>query len=220
MGQPTETNSLEVRWFGAGPTPRALEEWLAGLGPVETSTRTDRYLSPLGPSFNLKLRSEGGEFVEMKHRLADAERRDFGPDAAGHVEQWYKWSFSLDHRPDLWTEDRTGLWIPVEKTRSLHVLDDAELRARDDSSAEPDVTAHVEVTGVTALGETAWTCGLEATGPVDELERAVASVGSELFGEGFPMVLSAEQSFGYAEWLGRLVGDTRLEREVLVPSNR
>ena len=220
MGRTTETNSLEVRWFGTGPPPRALDGWLAGLGPGETSTRTDRYLSPLGPSFNLKLRSEGGEFVEMKRRLADAERRDFGPDVAGAVEQWYKWSFSLDHRPGLWTTDRTGLWIPVEKTRSLRVLDDDEGRSLGDGIAWTDVTAHVEVTEVMALGKTAWTCGLEATGPVDELERAVTLVGSELFGEDFPVALPAEQSFGYAEWLRRLTGDTRPDSEVLVPSNR
>jgi hypothetical protein len=220
MGRTTETNSLEVRWFGTGTTPRDLDEWFAGLGPVETSTRTDRYLSPFGPAFNLKLRSEGGEFVEMKRRLADAGRRDFGPDVTGRVEQWYKWSFPLDHRPDLWTTDRTGLWLPVEKTRSLRVLDDAELRPLDDDVPWTDVTAHVEVTEVAALGETAWTCGLEATGPVDELERAVTLVGAELFGADVPVALPVERSFGYAEWLGRLAGDVRPESEVLVPSNR
>lgn len=218
MARTTETNSLEVRWFGTGPPPRALDEWLAGLGPVETSTRTDRYLSPPGPSFNLKLRSEGGEFLETKRRLADAERRDFGPDVTGRVEQWYKWSFPLDHRPELWTTDRTGLWIPVEKTRALHAFDDDDLRSLDD--APSGAAAHVEVTEVTALGETAWTCGLEAAGPADELERAVAFVGSELFGEGFPVGLPVERSFGYAEWLGRLAGDTRPDSEVLVPSRR
>jgi hypothetical protein len=219
MDQTTETNSLEVRWFGTGPPPRELDEWLAGLGPVDTSTRTDRYLSPLGPSFNLKLRSEGGEFVEMKRRLADVDRRDFGPDVAGAVEQWYKWSFPLAHAPDLRTTDRTGLWIPVEKTRSLRVLDD-EGRSLGDDVTWTDVTAHVEVTEVTALGETAWTCGLEAAGRVDGLERAVASVGSELFGEDFPVALPAEQSFGYAEWLRRLAGDTGPDSDVLVPSRR
>lgn len=220
MARTTETNSLEVRWFGTGSVPRELDEWLAGLGPVDTSTRTDRYLSPVGPSFNLKLRSEGGEFVEMKRRLVDPGRHEFGPDVAGAVEQWYKWSFSLDHRPGLWTTDRTGLWIPVEKTRSLHVLDDGERRSLGDDVPWTDVAAHVEVTEVTALGETAWTCGVEATGPVDGLERAVTLVGSELFGEGFPIALPAEQSFGYAEWLRRLAGDSGPDSDVLVPSSR
>jgi hypothetical protein len=219
MGRTTETNSLEVRWFGTGPTPRALDEWIAGLGPVETSTRTDRYLSPLSPSFNLKLRSEGGEFVEMKRRLGGSERREFGPDVTGSVEQWYKWSFPLDRRPEPRTTDRTGLWLPVEKTRSLHAFEDAELRALGDAPPT-DVTAHVEVTEVTARSGTAWTCGLEAAGRVDGLEDTLAAVGGGLFGEGFPVELPAERSLGYAEWLRRIAGDLRPDDEVLVPSNR
>ncbi len=82
------------------------------------------------------------------------------------------------------------------------------------------MAAHVEVTEVTTPGETAWTCGVEATGPVDELDHAVAFVGSDLFGEDFPVALPAEQSFGYPAWLRRLARDSRPESEVLVPSNR
>jgi len=220
MGRTTETNSLEVRWFGEGPTPRDLDEWIAGLGSVESASRTDLYLSPPTASFNLKLRREGGEFVELKRRLGGPERRSFAPDVTGDVEQWYKWSFSLDHSPSLWTSERTGLWLPVRKARTLHALDAADLPSSGASLSDEDVTAHVELTAVTASSATAWTVGLEVAGRAEALAGAFAAVASEVFGEPFPVDLSAEQSVGYSEWLRRLAADSRAAAEVLVPSNR
>jgi hypothetical protein len=220
MGQTTETNSLEVRWFGEGSPPRALDEWISGLGAVDTSTRTDLYFPPPGPAFNLKLRSEGGEFVELKRRLADPAVHTFGPDVEGNVEQWYKWSFSLDHTPAPWTADRTGLWLPVTKTRTLYTFDEADLRAVDDGIRAAEVSVHVEVTAVSAASERAWTCGIEAAGPPGALADAFRAAESALFGEGFPVTLSTEQSLGYVAWLRRLLADARPSEAVLVPSKR
>jgi hypothetical protein len=220
MGQTTETNSLEVRWFGEGSPPRALDEWISGLGTVDTSTRTDLYFPPPGPAFNLKLRSEGGEYVELKRRLADPTAHAFGPDVEGHVEQWYKWRFSLDHTPAPWTADQTGLWLPVTKRRTLYTFDEAALRAFDDGVPAADVSAHAEVTAVSAASERAWTCGIEVAGPPGALADTLRAAGSALFGAGFPVVLSAEQSLGYVAWLRRLLADARPSEEVLVPPNR
>jgi hypothetical protein len=219
MGRTTETNSLEVRWFGEGSTPRALDEWIAGLGSVESASRTDLYLSPPTASFNLKLRREGGEFVELKRRLGGAERRSFGPDVTGDVEQWYKWSFSLDHSPGLWTSERTGLWLPVRKARTLHALDPAERPSSGGGPPDGDATAHVELTEVTVPSGTAWTVGLEVAGRAAALEDAFAAVASEAFGGSFPVSLPAERSVGYSEWLRRL-GEGTGAAAVLVPSNR
>lgn len=215
MGQTTETNSLEVRWFGTGAPPPALADWIVGFGSTDTATRTDLYLSSPNSAFNIKLRSKAGEYVEIKRRLGTVGRRSFGSAVSGTVEQWYKWSFSLDHEPGLWSADGTGLWLPVEKTRTLHGFDPADLRV-----LEAGVTAHVEVTEVSALSETAWTCGFEVAGPADELERTFSAVGSELFNDAFPVSLSAEQSRGYVEWLQRITENTPVATEVLVPSNR
>jgi hypothetical protein len=88
-GQTAETNSLEVRWFGRGPPPQTLTEWITRFGSVDVSTRTDLYFSPPGPTFNLKLRSEGGEFVEIKRRLGGPIPHTFGPGVDRTVEQWY-----------------------------------------------------------------------------------------------------------------------------------
>lgn len=220
MGETRETNSLEVRWFGSGDPPSSLAEWLTDLGTVTTSTRTDLYVAPPSPTFNLKLRSQSVESVELKRRLGDAERTDFGPGIAGDVEQWYKWSFALDHAPRPWRMDPTGLWLPVEKTRTLYAFDDAELVAVDEDLADTDVTAHVEVTAVTARSESAWTCGLEVAGAADDLERAFDAVAADVFDASVPVALSADQSVGYVQWLDGLAADERAADAVLVPSKR
>lgn len=213
MDRTEETNSLEVRWFGGGAPPRALDEWVAGLGTVETSTRTDPYLSPVDPSLNVKLRGGGGESVEIKRRIGGPERRSFGPGVAGDVEQWYKWRFPLDRAPTLRAVDRTGLWLPVEKTRTLYAFEDGEIRSLADVSGP--ATAEVEVTAVTALTETAWTCCLEVSGRSDELRDCFAAVGADLFGAGFPVELGSRDSFGYAEWLRQVAIDPGPSSDVL-----
>jgi hypothetical protein len=220
MSGTQETNSLEARWFGTGAVPERLDEWIAGLGPTETATRTDLYLAPSHPTFNLKLRGGGGEFVELKRRLGGPERRGFGSGVAGHVEQWYKWSFPLAHATELRTTDRTGLWLPVEKTRTLHAFDGADRGPLDERLATADVTAHVELTAVAARSETAWTVGIEVAGRPGALEDALDAVGTAAFGDGFPVDLSPTQSVGYAAWLHRLAADSRPSADVLVPSNR
>jgi hypothetical protein len=105
-----------------GDTPRALEEGFTGLGATDTSTRTDLYLAPADPSLDLELRGGESGSLEVKRRLAGPDRRTFGPEVAGNVEQWYNWSFPLAHAPGLRTDDRTGLWArsrgPACSTRS------------------------------------------------------------------------------------------------------
>jgi hypothetical protein len=220
MGQTVETNSLEVRWFGDGDPPAALDAWIADLGTVDTATRTDLYVVPPSPSFNLKLRSQDGESVELKRRLDGPERTAFGPDVTGDVEQWYKWSFPLEGPPRPWRTDPTGLWLPVEKTRTLSAFDDAALDSIDPDLVDGDVTAHVEVTAVTARSAAAWTCGLEVAGAPDDLERAFDAVAAAVFDEEFPVSLSAAQSSGYVGWLADLAADARPADAVLVPSKR
>jgi hypothetical protein len=219
MDGTSETNSLEVRWFGAGAPPGELDEWIAGLGSVDISTRTDSYLSPLDPSLNVKLRGGGGESIEVKRRLGELGRRDLAPGVAGNVEQWYKWSFRLDRAPEPSSADRTGLWLPVEKTRTLHALDGDEVGTLVDGVSGA-ATAEVEVTEVRAASERAWTCCLEVAGHPTGLEGVFDAVAADLFGTDFPVELAPDDSFGYPEWLRRATTDQGPGSEVLVPSNR
>jgi len=221
-GPPWTGHPRRTRWRSAGSGrghPRALEEWFTGLGATDTSTRTDLYLAPADPSLDLKLRGGESESLEVKRRLAGPDRRTFGPEVAGNVEQWYKWSFPLAHAPGLRTDDRTGLWRPVEKIRVLYAFAAAELRSFVGDLADT-TAAHVELTAVTTRSETAWTCGVEAAGSPGETEDVLAAAGAELFGPDFPVDLPVERSIGYAAWLGRLDAETGPAAEVLVPSER
>ncbi|MFC6941810.1 hypothetical protein ACFQE8_17825 [Salinirubellus sp. GCM10025818] len=217
MDGTSETNSLEVRWFGTGAPPGELDEWIAALGSVDTSTRTDSYLSPFGPSLNVKRR--GGESIEVKRRLGELGRHDLAPGVAGNVEQWYKWSFPLDRAPDPTSADRTGLWLPIEKTRTLYALDGAEIGSLAGNVSGP-TTAEVEVTEGRTVSETAWTCCLEVAGRPDDLESVFDAVAAELFGADFPVELEPDESFGYPEWLRRVTANTGPSPEILVPSNQ
>jgi hypothetical protein len=216
MAQPTQTNSLEVRWFREGSPPDAVRAWFADLGSVDAGSRTDRYLAPPSPSFNLKLRDEGAS-VEAKRRLGPPVSRSFANGVAGRVEQWYKWSFPLEGRSGLEKPDPTGLWVPVEKTRLLYALDgtDGPLSDRPD-----DLTAHVELTEVTAPEGHAWTVGVEVSGPVADLEPAFEALSTELFGGAFPVTFTEGRSFGYAAWLAQNGADGTPDPTVLVPSQR
>ncbi|ELZ80531.1 hypothetical protein C455_06656 [Haloferax larsenii JCM 13917] len=225
MGETVETNSLEVRWFGTGPPPTALSTWLSELGPADTESndaarRTDLYFPPFDPTFNLKLRGGDADAVEVKYRLGSGTRHTFGPDVTGTVEQWYKWSFPLDYAPDLWSTDRTGLWLPVEKTRLLHPFEQSVLRSLDPRLSETGATAHVEVTEVTARSTTGWTCCVEAAGEPADLEDVVDALGDALFGESFPVELGEDQSLGYVEWLRQLSADVSSNAGVRPPSKR
>ena len=225
MGETVETNSLEVRWFGTGPLPTDLSTWISDLAPTDpapsdAARRTDLYFPPLDPTFNLKLRGGDADAVEVKYRLGSRTRHTFGPDVTGTVEQWYKWSFPLDYAPSLWSADRTGLWLPVEKMRLLYLFEQSVLRSLDPRLSETDATAHVEVTEVTALSTTGWTCGVEAAGGPAELEDVLDAVGDVLFDESFPVELGADQSLGYVEWLRRLSGDVSPNAGVRLPSKR
>jgi hypothetical protein len=218
MSQPTETNALEVRWFGDGAPPESLREWFDGLGAVgaaDATTRTDLYLAPSDAALNLKLRDEGDGFVEVKRRLGAPVSRTFEDGVDGHVEQWYKWSFSLDRRSALRAHDSTGLWVPVEKSRLLHTLDGDDAPA----SGAAGPTAHVELTEVTTPTAHAWTVGVEVSGPADDLEPTFDAAVAAAFAEACPTALTEARSVGYAAWLDAEDSGTA-DPAVLVPSRR
>ncbi|MFC6864498.1 hypothetical protein ACFQGE_13655 [Halomicroarcula sp. GCM10025817] len=219
MAPPAETNSLEVRWFDAGPPPTSLTDWVTGLGDVTTATRTDLYLSPPAPAVNVKLRGGDAHALEIKQRLAALGSHAFGPAVTGRLEQWYKWRFSLSEAPALWDADRSGLWHPVEKTRLLVRLDD-DHPVLAERLSEAGVTAHAEVTAVEAGDTSAWTCGLEATGPPTQLVPSLRAVGDALFDEAFPLSLDASQSVGYSAWLGAALADDDADPSVLTSADR
>lgn len=139
--------TVEVRWFGRGTVPPAVDAWFGALGPaVEPEVRTDRYLRPASDALGLKLR-EGQ--IEAKRREAVLGQRVAGAE----MEAWTKWSFPLAAHPDVPAEE----WLAVVKARR-------QRRA-------PGCT--LELSRLSVGGQDGWSVCLEAT-ERDALQRAAA----------------------------------------------
>lgn len=191
-------HTLEVRWFYPGRPPASLLDWISDLGAEKESTRTDLYLVSDDPAMNVKLR-EGK--VQTKHRLDAPSTIQFGSDVRGSRERWVKWSFALNGSHDLLDEDPTGLWVPVHKERLQLSLDADDQRDRIDdwNGFEPEEAA-LELTTVSARGETAWTICVESEGNPDGLVDTLRQAGDHLMQE-IPRSMDADRSFGYAQWI-------------------
>ena len=199
------TLTLEARWFGSSPVPPALRQWFDTLGSVETSTQDDLYLRADDPAVNVKLRDDQ---LQIKRRLAGPFRCAFGPSATAHCEQWVKWRFGPEEeRPSLWDEDRTGLWVLVNKTRHQCTIDaEAQSSLTSDLPTSPPASIEAELTTLDVESESAWTFCLEAEGPAPSLRETLTTAAPELLDDRLPVVLSSDQSFGYVQWLQQLPG--------------
>ncbi len=196
MTQPTELNTLEVRWFGDGAVPDGLLNWLDAQGSVDCAHRSDLYFGGGTSGRNLKLRGGDSPRIELKWRLG-ATPWSFTDDLAGTAEQWYKWSFRLAEPATLWEEDTTDLWILVDKIRRLCT--------RPVTVGDTDVTAQLEVTQLQVRGSSAWTCGLEVDGPPSVLVDALERAGDRFFDARFPRPLTEKTSQGYVAWLEKTI---------------
>jgi hypothetical protein len=196
-------DTLEVRWFVEGSPPAPVVDWIESLGAEAETTRTDLYLVSDDPGMNVKLR-EGK--VQTKHRIGDRTPITFAETVRGVQERWVKWSFpTVEQHHDLFEDDPTGLWVPVHKERLRLEIAPDEQTALLDPMIEPDpAEAKIELTEVRALERRAWTICMEAEGRPEALPGTLQQMGNYLFGEGHPPALTADQSFGYAQWIQRL----------------
>lgn len=179
--------TAETRWFQRGPTPDPVTAWFDALGPpVESSARTDRYLTPASAALGVKVR-EGR--VEAKRRDGTAGRLAVLA-AGGTVEAWTKWSFALaeDDAPEAG-------WVAVAKTR----------RQREHSAGGG--TCRLELSEVEVAGKTWWSVCLEADGR-DSMVRRRALTGAAAHWLGRPdaPALPAEAAMGYPAWLIEIAG--------------
>jgi len=191
-------HTLEVRWFYPGSPSPSLVDWITDLGAEQESTRTDLYLVSDDPAMNVKLR-EGK--VQTKHRLGEPSGITFGEDAYGARERWVKWSFPLNGAHDLLDEDPTGLWVPVRKERLQLTLDADDQEDLLGDLAEPNpVEAALELTTVSARGDSAWTVCMESEGDPDGLAGTLRQAGDFLL-QSLPRPFETDRSFGYAHWI-------------------
>lgn len=198
--------TLEVRWFYDGPPPASVRDWIAAFDPDEPSEREDLYLISDDPSLNVKLR-EGK--VQLKRRSGARPLVAFADAVRGYREFWQKWSFPLtDDAPNLFTDDPSGLWLPVTKTRRQRTFTPDAQRALLDTLDEPDpAEASVELTRVTHSDHVAWTVCMEAEGRAEALAGTLRQMGRYVFGQGTPPELAPEHSTGYVGWLERVHDD-------------
>jgi hypothetical protein len=149
---------------------------------------------------NVKLR-EGK--VQTKHRIGDRTPIQFADEVKGIQERWVKWSFpTVEQHHDLFEDDPTGLWVPVHKERlrlALSPETQSELLSR---LIEPNpAEAKIELTEVRSQGVQTWTICMEAEGQPDALPGTLQQMGNYLFSQGTPPALTAEASYGYAQWI-------------------
>lgn len=192
--------TLEVRWFYEGAPPEDVVEWFQTFDPTLEPEREDLYLFSQDPSLNVKLR-EG--MLQLKRQSGRRARTAFSERAVGFREYWQKWSFPLtDNAPDPFTDDPSGLWLPVTKVRMQRAFSGADQTALLDTLIEPTpTTALVELTRVTYSTQTAWTVCIEAQGPTEALSGTLQQMGEHVFREGPFPTLRLPHSYGYVRWL-------------------
>ena len=198
-------DTLEVRWFVDGAPPTSVVDWIHSLGAEAESARTDLYLVSDDPGMNVKLR-EGK--VQTKHRMGDRNPITFADTVDGIQERWVKWSFpTREQHHDLFNDDPTGLWVPVNKERIRLEIDPDEQAERLDHMIESDpAEAKIELTEVRAEGQRAWSICMEAEGRPEALPGTLQQMGNDLFGQGTPPSLSESDSYGYARWIQAVTG--------------
>ncbi len=203
--KPTQMEAtLEVRWFGPGPSPGGLAAWFDDLGAPGPQRRTDTYLLlPGTDDLGVKLR-EGGEAFEIKLRQQDLGDAKLAG-VSGRLERWEKWSFPV--RDDVCREAALGLppasLVDVEKDRRM-----MSYRLAGDGSA---IRAHegegdgcsVELTALTVQGSDWWSVGFEAFGSEARLHDALRATEEAVFAlaTAGSAVLAAALSCGYPAWL-------------------
>lgn len=194
--------SAEVRWFFPGIPDPGLEAWFrqsfTGVGAGE---RTDYYLRDTGPALNIKLR-EGR--VEVKQQLSRTPAVCLRRTLTGHLEEWGKWSFSLadTEGPIRLAVEHSDAWMPVHKRRLLRTfipeLDEITETA---PGSYPVRGCQAELAFVQRAGEPWYTIGLEAFGEGADRQGLLRSVADYWFDADFPLLLAAETSMSYAEWM-------------------
>ena len=195
MNTPSVTDSLEARWFVAGPLAPDLRAWFDALGPpVPPEARTDRYLVPAeSDSLGLKIR-EGT--VQAKQRTGLLGLRTLAPGVRATAESWRKWT--------LGTAVFTPVdgWVDVHKTRRQRTL---VLVGRGRAARGRGPTGGrcaLELSEVEIGGQVWHSVCLEASGASASVRWAALRGAARRWLPSAPP-LPAAALMGYPEWLRR-----------------
>ncbi|MGD2176491.1 MAG: hypothetical protein PVG71_01580 [Anaerolineae bacterium] len=200
--------TVEVRWFYPGQVPAKVEAWFQqGAGRVERPPcREDHYLRLTDPqALGIKLR-EGR--IEVKKRVREHGVVRFHKRVTGIVEHWRKWGFQLAeaHRALSSIAVPTTSWIRVSKERMLRTyrLTVDKCVVPVSASELPRQGCELELSRVHVAGQDWWTLAFEAFGDESVLQEQFVLVTQHVFAAEESPSLSAPESRGYADWLGRV----------------
>lgn len=198
--------SAEVRWFLKESVPSQIVGWFKGgdIAAKNEGARWDIYFNlPGNDNLSIKLR-EGK--LQIKQRKAELGFQRWRDDVEGRVEEWVKWSFTLDNNnrefPDLSTPD--GAWVSVKKSRWLkkyEVTMKDEVKAVD-ADHQIDQGCNIELTEILVNGQTWWSLGCEAFGKAGRVEKNLRLVLARVLSDQQFPSMRAEHSYGYPMWLG------------------
>jgi hypothetical protein len=201
--------SLEVRWIRPGLIP---DPMIGRLGPFseQLERREDRYLlDPWLPELSVKIRGD----VQLDLKAYRGSRGEFHAEALGRgaMEMWEKWTFPL--ADGALPSPRTPRWVAVQKVRRRRSFSLVDGRAAERPLGDADLPGcTIELREATVGGEAWWTLCLEASGPVDGLERDLHAAAAFILSDnGLPpeLQLDARDSMSYVRWLGSRRGEPR-----------
>jgi hypothetical protein len=199
--------SAELRYFWKA-VPAALEEWYhrAAYPPGGGGMRTDEYLLDTAQTeLGIKRRGEKPG-VEVKGLVKLGAKAAVAP-FTGQIEIWCKWT-----SPALLLD--AGKTIAILKQRWLRKFDTlsgSEIPLGPDELPLgglplPQEGCNVELTKLTLPdGAVWWSCGLEAFGPPDHVEKNLTTTSALL---GAPQ-FTAEMVASYPVWLKTVAANDR-----------
>lgn len=195
-------STFEVRWILPGQLDAAVTGWL-GRFPCGIDSREDAYLmNPVLRGLSVKIRA--GQLLEVKQYDGSPGILDTAGRARGRIESWRKWSFPFG---PLGPNDAGAPgWTLLRKRRQMsrfRLASDRLTAGVQQVAAE--TACAVELTEVRLGGETWWTLGFEATGPVGSLRGVLQSTAALVFDRPPPGDAEFDMNHcqSYAEWLSR-----------------
>jgi hypothetical protein len=221
-----ELSTAEVQWILPGQLDTAIASWF-GRYPAGMESREDAYLlHPVLRGLSVKIRA--GRLLEVKKYEGSLGILDAAGRARGRIEAWRKWSFPLgalgpgDAGPPLWAVVHKRRWISQFLRHGGGLTTEIPIPADRPERAGESVCA-VELTEVRSGGETWWSLGFEATGPVDLLRAMLQDTAALIFAHAPPgdVKLDLSHCQSYAEWLSRrrIPGETGIPASAKAVSN-
>lgn len=204
----TVVDTLEVRWFGAGPAPADVVDWFTDRGRIEwTEARCDTYRLDGRADTGVKLRWR--RTLEVKSRMGVGDPVTLGDGLAAVPEAWRRWS-PADDLVALSEDDR---WIDVHKRIVKRRFTRGGVEIVPTPELPEDGGCDIEIVGLEVAEAEAWSFALAAFGAPETRWHILVTAWQALIANAAPspgLSASLTSCAGYAEWLTTLHERTRV----------